>query len=666
MSQPPRIVWGSTENTPPPRRRQPPPPAPQLRRLPPTPTLDHFGRDLTYAAHNGRFDHLVVRDELVRDIARVLMRSTKANPVLVGEAGVGKTALVEALARQLVQDVQPERLQGLRLVELPVSNLVAGSSLRGALEQRVNLIIEELRLRPDIVLFIDEFHVLVAGQAEQTIADILKPPLARGDIRVIGATTPAEYDRSIRPDAALNRRMTPIHVAEPTSGETRELLGHIAPSLATHHQVRIDPASLEAAVTLSIAYQRDRRLPDKAIDLLEDACARAVITDDGLADLSGEAPLVTPEIVAAAIAARTGIPLHHLTQPASGRPRDIEQDLRSAVVGQDAAVTAVAATVRLSRLGLRPAERPRGVFLFGGPSGVGKTALARALAAAMTGSESAMLRIDLSEYQEAHAVSRLIGAPPGYVGHDQGGQLTRWLVHQPASVVLLDEFEKAHPRVLDIFLQVFDAGRLTDGQGHTVDARHAWFILTTNLPIDDDLESIKAALRPEFLNRIDHVVALDPLELAHLLAIAEREIAALRRNLGARIHELRVEPLALVSLCRNEADGRPANGRTIQRTVESDLANPIALLLDRHTGDPPVVHVEPLGQSVTIALLDGPPIIVTPPSAPIEPLVRHPAAEDPHRDPMHDSTPDVAWNPGQPPLPEGLDSFPGDDDDVPF
>ncbi|MFM9108741.1 MAG: AAA family ATPase, partial [Chloroflexota bacterium] len=594
-------------------------------------------------ALNGRYDRHIVREALVRDIARVLSRSSKANPVLVGEAGVGKTALVEVLARQLAHDPQPAVLQGIRLVELPVSSIVAGSSLRGSLEQRVNQILEELRSRPDIIVFIDEIHILLAGQAEQTIADILKPPLARGEIRVIGATTPAEYDRTIRADAAMDRRMTPVRVAEPTADETGRLLLHLAPGLAAHHLVRIEQAAIDAAVALSIAYQRDRRLPDKAIDLLEDACARAVITDDGLADLSGEPPLVTTGIVAAAIAARTGIPLHHLTQPAGGLSRDIEQDLRAAVVGQDQAVAAVAATVRLARLGLRPEERPRGVFLFGGPSGVGKTALARALATAMTGSEAALLRIDLSEYQESHAVARLIGSPPGYVGHDSGGQLTGWLGREPSSVVLLDEFEKAHPRVLDLFLQVFDAGRLTDGMGRTVDARHAWFILTTNIPIDQDLAALRAAVRPEFLNRLDHVLAFEPLQMPALLDIAEREIATLRRRLGLRVHELRVEPLAVVSLCHDEEDGRPANGRTVLRAIEARITTPLALLLDAHAGPPPVVLVEPVGQSVAVSLAAGPSPAVAEPGPPIAPTS---AAEPGHRRPARET-----WLPASPPEP---------------
>ncbi|MGI9254235.1 MAG: AAA family ATPase, partial [Thermomicrobiales bacterium] len=365
-------------------------------------------------------------------------------------------------------------------------------------------------------------------------------------------------------------------------------------------------------------------------------------------------PVVTAHLVAAAIANRTGIPIDHLTRQAGDGPPalDIEAQLRDAVVGQEAAVAAVAATVRLSRLGLRPEERPRGIFLFGGPTGVGTTALARALANAMTGSEASLLRIDLSEYQEAHSVSRLIGSPPGYVGYGDGGQLTKWLQRQPASVVLLDEFEKAHPRVLDLFLQVFDAGRITDGQGQTVDARHAWFIMTTNLPVEDDLAEIKAAMRPEFLNRIDHVVRFDPLGLPQLLAIAEREIDVLRRRLGPRVHALRVEPLAMLAICQDDAGGRAANGRTVLRNVESEITHPLAVLLASHAGNPPVVNVDPLGGGVSVTLAEGPEVAhLAPPPAfmPGAPLP-HPADtsspdDEAYLHPYSDLEPDDSFDP---------------------
>jgi ATP-dependent Clp protease ATP-binding subunit ClpC len=554
----------------------------------PTPLLDALGRDLTALAREGAFDRLVARDALVARLARALLRREKANPVLLGEPGVGKTALVEALARRIgAGDVDP-RLADLRIVEVPVAALVAGTVWRGQLEQRTLALLEEARGAPDLVLFIDELHLVVgAGETvggAMDVANILKPALARGDVRCIGATTAREYDAIVRRDPALERRFLPIPVAEPSPAETLDLLRQIAPAYRRHHGVAIADDALAAAVDLSAEYIRDRRLPDKALDLLDDACVLAA-----LPDLAGRrhaaAPEVTAETVAAALAERIGV--HPVRLQAGDGPADIGPALAAAVVGQPEAVAALAGAARLARLGLRPADRPRGVFLFGGPSGVGKTALARAFVAALFGDgERALLRLDLSEFQEPHAVARLIGAPPGYVGHEQGGQLTRFLRQTPASVVLLDEIEKAHPQALDLFLQIFDAGRVTDGRGDEIDARHAWFLMTTNLPLTPDDAALRAHLRPEFLNRIDRIVAFTPLGLESLIAIARRAVDDLAARLAPRGVALTVDPLALVALCRDEEDGAPANGRTVLRRVEREVAAPLAAMLDVAGSEP--------------------------------------------------------------------------------
>ena len=586
-----------------PPERGAPPPRP-LRVLPPTPTLDTLGRDLTALARRGAFDHLAVRDDLLLRLARALLRRERANPVLLGEPGVGKTALVEALARRVAQGGLDPRLAGLRIVELPVAALVGGTVFRGQLEQRVLDVVAELRRRPDVVLFLDELHLLVGageGSGGVDVADILKPALARGEIRCVGATTSREYETIVRRDPALERRLSPIRVEEPTPEEALDLLRQLGPGVAGHYGLTVTDEALVAAVNLSVSHLTDRRLPDKAFDLLDDACTHALLPSLAGGGGPGE---VTAETVAAALADRTG------TRPALLRPRDgdpaavdVAPILRERVVGQEAAVAALAGAVTLARLGLRPGDRPRGVFLLGGPSGVGKSALARALAVALEGDERGLLRIDLSEFQAPHSVARLTGSPPGYVGHDEGGQLTRFLRERPGGVVLLDEIEKAHPRVLDLFLQVFDAGRITDGRGETIDARHAWFVLTTNLPLDPDeaeadAPSLRDWLRPEFLNRVDRVVPLAPLAFEALVGIARREIDTLAASAGVagRGLSLVADPHVLVSLARDEPDGTAANGRTVQRRAQQEAAAALAAAL----ADAP-----PAGSTLRLVLRGG-------------------------------------------------------------
>ncbi|MFM8594093.1 MAG: AAA family ATPase [Chloroflexota bacterium] len=514
--------------------------------------------------------------------------------------------MVEALAKRIVDGAVPEQLMGTRIVELPVANLIAGTMFRGQLEQRLTEVIAEVQRRPDIVLFIDEVHMVISQSEIQNLANILKPALARPGFRMIGATTPKEFDASIRRDPALERRTQAIEVREPTSEETIALLEVIIGRTEAHHGVVVEPKAIEAAVALSVAYMRDRRLPDKAIDLLEDACTRVVMPSLGQPPDDGRPLVVTPEVVAESVSARTGIPVGRLAGGAELDAAHIEQVLRKRVLGQDEAVDAVAAAVRLSALGLRAPERPRGVFLLGGPTGVGKTALAQALAEGIGGGRAGLLRLDLSEYHDQYTVSRLIGSPPGYIGHDDGGQLTKHLQTHPASVVLLDEIEKGHPRVLDIFLQVFDAGRLTDGRGRTVDARHAWFFLTTNLRLDDP-EEVARALRPEFVNRLDRMVVFSPLDAPTLLGIAEREVRAIETQLGERIAGFGLDRLALVALIRDDEDGTPVNGRTIIRRVEQEVAMPLADLLAQRERDAasPVVTVSQHDGVVRVSVEDA-------------------------------------------------------------
>ncbi|MCC6313697.1 MAG: ATP-dependent Clp protease ATP-binding subunit [Thermomicrobiales bacterium] len=581
MSEPPRIVWkGPPAGDRQPPEREPPPRMRFTQPRPPTPLLDAIGRDLTALARAGAFDDLIPRDAIALRLMRALLRREKANPVLIGEPGVGKTAIVEELARRVARgDIAG--LENVRIIEAPIGDLVAGTVFRGQLEQRVLDLLAEARNRPDLILFLDEFHLVVGGGSAEgsiDIGNLIKPALARGEIRCIGATTPAEFARAMRRDPALERRLAPVRVDEPSEAEALALLTRAADGFIRHHGVDLDPAALAAAVQLSAHYLPDRRLPDKAFDLLDDACTVALLP--GLNEHPAARPLVTAEMVARALSDRTGLPLAHLIERERVGTNEIAAHLEARVVGQEAAVAAAAEAIRLARLGLREPERPRAVLLFGGPSGVGKTALARAMAETLTGSEATLLRIDLSEYQEQYAISRLLGAPPGYIGHDMEGQFARHLRVHPAAVVLLDEIEKAHPRVLDLFLQVFDAGRLTDGHGRVVDARHAWFVLTTNVPIEADRAALREHLRPEFLNRIDRIVAFMPLGLEALLTIARGEIERLAGPLAAHGFTLVAEPTALLHLCRPEADEVPANGRTVLRRAEQEIAAPLAALLE--------------------------------------------------------------------------------------
>ena len=563
-----------------------------------TPTLDEYGRDLTAMARNGEIDPVIGREVEIEQTVEVLSRRRKNNPVLIGEAGVGKTAIVEGIAAQIAEGDVPETLRGRRVVEIDLTGLVAGTRYRGDFEERLKKVIDEIREHSDeVIAFIDELHTVVgAGASEGSggAGNMLKPALARGELHIIGATTLDEYRRNIEKDAALERRFQPILVAEPSVEDTVQILCGLRDRYEAHHQVRFTDEAVVAAVELSDRYITDRHLPDKAIDLIDQAGARvrrrvktpptdlrgleheverlqrekdqAVAAEqyeraselrDQVAEAQqrleqareggGEVPGV-PEVgvedIAEVVSRATGIPVSQLTQEEMERLLGLEQRLHERVVGQDEAVEVVAEAVRRSRVGLGDPDRPIGSFLFLGPTGVGKTELARALAEALFGDEDRMIRLDMSEFQERHTVSRLVGSPPGYVGYEDAGQLTEAVRRRPYSVVLFDEIEKAHPDVFNTLLQVLDDGRLTDSQGRTVDFRNTVIIMTSNLgselivgrrdPLgfasstesnadlrDQVMRRLQEAFRPEFLNRIDEIVVFQQLDATQLERITE-------------------------------------------------------------------------------------------------------------------------------------------------
>jgi ATP-dependent Clp protease ATP-binding subunit ClpC len=642
---------------------------------PSTPTLENFGRDLTALAREGRIDPVIGRDEQIEQTIEVLSRRTKNNPVLIGEAGVGKTAIVEGIAQRIVDDDVPATLSGKRVVQLDLSGVVAGTRYRGDFEERMKRIIDEIREHADdLVIFIDELHTVVGagGGGEGGAMDagnMLKPALARGELHVIGATTLDEYRKNIEKDAALARRFQPILVPEPTVDDTISILRGLRDRYEAHHQVRYTDEALVAAAELSDRYITDRYLPDKAIDLIDQAGARVRLrTKTPGADLRGlereadqlqrdkdqavaseqyeraselrdritelrqridtmgggasAVPEVTVNDIADVVSRATGIPVQQLTQEEKDRLLRLEEHLHQRVIGQDDAVQAVAEAVRRSRSGLGDPTRPVGSFLFLGPTGVGKTELARALAEALFGDENRMIRLDMSEFQERHTVSRLIGAPPGYVGYEEAGQLTEAVRRRPYSVILLDEIEKASPDVFNILLQVLDDGRLTDGQGRTVDFKNTVLIMTSNLGSDliarssegfgftggaassqgssalqDQLmRRLRESFRPEFLNRIDEIIVFRQLGRDQLRQITELLLGETRRKLRAQQITVDFTPEAVDWIAEHgyqpEFGARPMR-RTIQREVDNRLSR---LLLDG--------QIQP-GQQVTVAVADG-------------------------------------------------------------
>ncbi|HEX2946240.1 MAG TPA: ATP-dependent Clp protease ATP-binding subunit [Clostridia bacterium] len=620
-----------------------------------TPTLNQFGRDLTEMAREAKFDPIVGRDKEIERVIQILSRRTKNNPCLIGEPGVGKTAIAEGLAQKIVEGNIPEMLKDKRVFSLDLSSMVAGAKYRGEFEERLKKAMDEVRKAGNVILFIDEMHTIIgAGAAEGAIdaSNILKPALSRGEIQVIGATTINEYRKYVEKDAALERRFQPITVGEPSQEETVEILKGIRDKYEAHHGVKITDDALEAAAKLSSRYISDRFLPDKAIDLIDEAASKvrlkaftappdikkleekieklakekedAIRSQEfekaaGIRDqeqklkaeydkIKGDwfqknqtrTDTVTEDEIADVVSSWTGIPVKRLAEEESERLMNMEKVLHERVIGQDEAVKAVSRAIRRGRVGLKDPKRPIGSFIFLGPTGVGKTELSKALAEALFGNENSMIRIDMSEYMEKFAVSRLVGSPPGYVGYEEGGQLTEKVRRKPYSVLLFDEIEKAHPDVFNILLQILDDGRLTDSQGRVVDFRNTVIIMTSNIGgrmitepkrlgfvVNEDasknyeemknnvMGELKKSFRPEFLNRVDDTIVFHPLDEENIRSIVGIMLQVLIKRLAQNDIKLEVSDEAMSFLAKKGYDpvfgARPLR-RSIQSMVEDQLA----------------------------------------------------------------------------------------------
>ncbi len=574
----------------------PPPPPPQtlgdLGRVFRTPsTLGQYSRDLTDAAKKNELDPVIGRDDEVERVVSILARRSKNNPVLIGEPGVGKTAIVEGLAQRIARRDVPQALRDKRVLALSLGPLVAGTKYRGEFESRVKKILDEVkRAGRDIILFIDELHTLVgAGAAEGSLdlSSMIKPELARGELQCIGATTFDEYRKYVESDAALERRFQPVHVDEPTIEQTVAILKGLRPKYAAHHGVQIGDDALEAAAALAARYIADRYLPDKAIDVVDEAAAGAAMRGETRVDV---------ERVASVVSRWTGIPQGTITDAQRAGLLALEEQLTTRVVGQDAAVRSVAEAIRRARAGLKDPRKPVGGFLFIGPSGVGKTELARALAHALFGTDDALVRLDLSEYTEAHTISRLLGAPPGYQGHDEPGQLTEPIRRRPYSVVLFDEIEKAHPDVAAILLQILDDGRVTDAKGRTIDFRHAILVLTSNL----DRAELEATLRPELIDRIDEIVVFNDLGAREIEKIVALQIALLAERLGAHAMRLDLSDHARTFLAK-ESSSQGSGARYVARAIARHVTTPLseAILRGRLAGGH-TARVDYDGRAITV------------------------------------------------------------------
>jgi ATP-dependent Clp protease ATP-binding subunit ClpC len=645
--------------------------------------LDQFGRNLTQLAREKKLDPVIGREREIERVMQVLSRRTKNNPVLIGEPGVGKTAIVEGLAQNIVEGDVPETLNAKQLYTLDLGALVAGSRYRGDFEERLKKVLKEIRTRGDIILFIDELHTLVgAGAAEGAIdaASILKPMLARGELQTIGATTLDEYRKHLEKDAALERRFQPIKVDEPSVAHTIEILKGLRERYEAHHRVTITDQAIVAAANLADRYISDRHLPDKAIDLIDEAGSRLRIRrmqappdyrelEDEIAKIRKEKEAaieaqqferaaklrdrekellerrtdkeqqwraegvdlfneVNEESIAEVLALWTGIPVYKLTEEETAKLLRMEEELHKRIVGQNEAIKSVSQAIRRTRAGLKDPKRPSGSFIFLGPSGVGKTETAKALAEFLFGEESAMIQLDMSEYMEKHTVSRLVGSPPGYVGYDEGGQLTEAVRRKPFSVVLFDEIEKAHPDVFNTLLQILEDGRLTDAQGRTVDFKNTVIIMTSNLGTADLRkanvgfvkadeavtyekmkakvhEELKRHFRPEFLNRIDDVIVFHELTTAEITEIVDLLVRRVREQLESQGLGFDLTPEAKVLLARKGYDpslgARPLR-RAIQRMVEDPLSEKI-LWKEFRAGDTIVIDAE--GEEIVFSSVEG-------------------------------------------------------------
>ena len=627
-----------------------------------TPTLNQFGSDLTKSAREGKLDPVIGRRNEIDRVTQILSRRTKNNPCLIGEPGVGKTAVVEGLAEKIVTDDVPEMLKNKRVVTLDISGMVAGAKYRGDFEERIKKCLAEVKKAGDVILFIDEIHTIVgAGSAEGAVdaANILKPLLARGEVQVIGATTLNEYRKYIEKDSALERRFSPVTVGEPTEEETIKILNGLRDKYEAHHNVKITEGAIKAAVELSIRYINDRFLPDKAIDLMDEAASRVKMRtytmpdsikeiEEKIASLDREkeeairvqdfekaATLrdkeneqkekldkekkkwqnknsknvmnLTEEDIAEVIASWTGIPVNKITQDENEKLQHLEETLHKRVIGQNEAVESVSKAIRRGRVGLKDPNRPIGSFLFLGPTGVGKTELSKALAEALFGNEEAMIRIDMSEYMEPHSVAKLIGSPPGYVGYDEGGQLTEKIRRKPYSVILFDEIEKAHPDVMNMLLQILDDGRLTDATGRTVNFKNTVIIMTSNVGArmitdknvlgfsqntdnkegqekeyetikKDVMAELKKQFRPEFINRIDDIIVFHKLTDEDIEQIIEIMLKQVQNRLKEQEYNVEIDKTVKDLVAKKGIDtnygARPLK-RAIQSIVEDKIAEAI-------------------------------------------------------------------------------------------
>ncbi|HRP46464.1 MAG TPA: ATP-dependent Clp protease ATP-binding subunit [Trueperaceae bacterium] len=573
-----------------------------------TPFLDEYARDLTREASDGKLDPVIGRTEEIRRVIQILSRRTKNNPVLIGEPGVGKTAIVEGLAQAIVEGRVPPNLLNLRVLSIELSNVVAGTKYRGEFEERLRQIIEELR-RARVVAFIDELHTLVgAGGAEGTLdaANILKPPLSRGEVQVIGATTTGEYHRYIEKDAALERRFQPVIVLEPSPAESLEILVGLRDKYEAHHGVVIPREMLELAVRFGERSLPGRNFPDKAIDLIDEAASRTRLNKSlgfPVLEEPDGTPIVSREDLEAVVNSWGGI---YIDDRDDEKVAHIEEHLSRKVVGQTKAIRALGAALRRSRVGLGGRTRVAASFLFVGPSGVGKTFLAKELAVFLFGSERSLVRLDMSEFQEPHSISKLIGAPPGYVGHEQGGRLTESVRRQPFSVVLLDEIEKAHPDIYNTFLQVLDDGRLTDGLGRTVDFRRVILIMTSNTGFNrsgssigfqdasaqqDPEQPLKGIFSPEFLDRLDEVIAFETFDKEQVVIITNQMLDDIRRELQAR--DIQVTFGAEVAAFLVDRLPRGDSVRPLRGVIRDYIEDPLSFeLLEHGNSEPLLVTIE--------------------------------------------------------------------------